>query len=1009
MFSLNKKTGSSTSSKTLSFTTSWKKKYEEEAKSKFNLLLQVQEQQRIIQEQRRIIDKLRSEVNKLGKKPPLETKIGNTNNVNKLNNNMNNTVGKSSLVRPGERVLLSINTSGVDSTASSISPNNRSAPVSPAMATNANAQRRKSWNIKQSSLRYSPKTTGTIERADPLSPGLKAANLEFGRRKSFTVMTHSDWLKTQRLRRTSLSGDRSERRLSKSSIPSTNDAINENQLQDQHASYMRNATKKRSMTMDDASKLENIILEARLRSSPKFYDGNLHDDDNDVGNSNNHSKSSDDGTKSNSQTNLFSSVRDESFLQQNAIDHLGFELFLVSGIHPTTKVDATGSWQPDIIFQFPSSKSHAFNSSRLDSSNLSDFTFPEGVESFYVDDDDVVLEKMKIKRQRHYFTLTDSNEVYHGFCLTISHPVQYGNKAEEQFILIDKQNIILNEADDDAIVGVKRNDLDDNDATNEKKRPSSILEETGDLLDSLGEIEPELPTAFVKPNLLSFSQDDIPDQPKKIQYVIPETIPKNKNVKVVIGDTQCIFTIPENALPGQTLTVELPLNPVMVKVRKRTNSIEPSATEGEETGSGDSTKILGDAVENTECDLLNTNGNFVSENSVNGTVGSNGRHSRTGSISNSTNEPENWNKVLYMKRSYCFVSKYQQYDLHFKMLERIATMDVSSNISKMDEKNKSLYQEEDFKSISAVLKEYRDVNLDQFQSSNDELYTGNVNNGKDKNKGVISIAGPTKMFTSSSSFTWPFNAKVSPTPLLNAAAPKWTVIKTFQLLSFENIIQILSTLLMEKSVAIVSSDAATSYAVSCAFTALLTPLEWQATFVPCLPSRLWNFLLAPVPFLVGLTSVPDHIESLPDVTFLLVDSNEIKNPASLRFPNASMIMSDQILNISEDLNIIAANKRDDLTHGDHVYQLEDNEDEIVNFCVRTCKDYVNGILGDVRVHCIRNISSNDTSQSYVFLKDSYLERRNSFIGGAQNLYITRLVNTQMFSSWVDEVMINDEV
>ena len=58
-----------------------------------------------------------------------------------------------------------------------------------------------------------------------------------------------------------------------------------------------------------------------------------------------------------------------------------------------------------------------------------------------------------------------------------------------------------------------------------------------------------------------------------------------------------------------------------------------------------------------------------------------------------------------------------------------------------------------------------------------------------------------------------------------------------------------------------------------------------------------------------------------------------------------------------------------------------------------------------------NIPQNENLiyKSYVFLKDSYLERRNSFIGGAQIPYITRLVNTQLFSSWVDEVMMNDEV
>ena len=120
-----------------------------------------------------------------------------------------------------------------------------------------------------------------------------------------------------------------------------------------------------------------------------------------------------------------------------------------------------------------------------------------------------------------------------------------------------------------------------------------------------------------------------------------------------------------------------------------------------------------------------------------------------------------------------------------------------------------------------------------------------------------------------------------------------------------------------------------------------------------------------------------------------------------------MIMSDEVLSVSEDLAIIAANKSADHSKGN--YMLTQREKDIIKLCVGTCKDFVSGILGDVRVHCIRNISSNDSSQSYVFLKDSYLERRNTFIGGAQTPYITQLVNTQMFSSWVDEVMMTDEV
>ena len=102
---------------------------------------------------------------------------------------------------------------------------------------------------------------------------------------------------------------------------------------------------------------------------------------------------------------------------------------------------------------------------------------------------------------------------------------------------------------------------------------------------------------------------------------------------------------------GKTLTIELPLNPVMVKVRKRTNSIEPPASAPEKVQQEpDEVDSVSDTSEKT---------------------------SKRGSVSNNVDndEPRDWNKVLYIRRSYCFVSKYQMYNLHSQMLERIALMD----------------------------------------------------------------------------------------------------------------------------------------------------------------------------------------------------------------------------------------------------------------------------------------------------------------------------------------------
>ena len=136
---------------------------------------------------------------------------------------------------------------------------------------------------------------------------------------------------------------------------------------------------------------------------------------------------------------------------------------------------------------------------------------------------------------------------------------------------------------------------------------------------------------------------------------------------------------------------------------------------------------------------------------------------------------------------------------------------------------------DDLQAIVSVLSQYNRANLGQFVAN-----AGQPTYRNQKSNSVISIVRPkTFRMSFSSQTTWPFTMELLKTELLNVAAPTWTILETFRLLSFDNIILILSTLLMEKSVAVVSSNPAISYAVACAFTALLMPLEWQATFIPC--------------------------------------------------------------------------------------------------------------------------------------------------------------------------------
>lgn len=50
-------------------------------------------------------------------------------------------------------------------------------------------------------------------------------------------------------------------------------------------------------------------------------------------------------------------------------------------------------------------------------------------------------------------------------------------------------------------------------------------------------------------------------------------------------------------------------------------------------------------------------------------------------------------------------------------------------------------------------------------------------------------------------------------------------------------------------------------------TTLLFPFSWPHVYVPILPAAMYNFLDAPVPFLMGLRSLPSDDARIPSEVF----------------------------------------------------------------------------------------------------------------------------------------------
>ncbi len=93
-----------------------------------------------------------------------------------------------------------------------------------------------------------------------------------------------------------------------------------------------------------------------------------------------------------------------------------------------------------------------------------------------------------------------------------------------------------------------------------------------------------------------------------------------------------------------------------------------------------------------------------------------------------------------------------------------------------------------------------------------------------------------------------------PLPLPNING-HWGVSALFSRIHAGDLILILKTLMIERSVLIIGEcpDLVTSCA--CALRELLKPYEWASTFMPLLPSDMLDFVTSPVPFIIGMAAV----------------------------------------------------------------------------------------------------------------------------------------------------------
>ena len=97
-------------------------------------------------------------------------------------------------------------------------------------------------------------------------------------------------------------------------------------------------------------------------------------------------------------------------------------------------------------------------------------------------------------------------------------------------------------------------------------------------------------------------------------------------------------------------------------------------------------------------------------------------------------------------------------------------------------------------------------------------------------------------------------------------------------LDVENLILVLTLVLLEQKVVFHSGRPALLTAVGEAIKSVLFPLKWQCTDIPMCPLSLATYIQAPVPFIIGIDSrYMMMAEEFPDdVAFVDLDANAMK-------------------------------------------------------------------------------------------------------------------------------------
>ncbi|KAF7818482.1 DENN domain-containing protein 5B [Senna tora] len=215
----------------------------------------------------------------------------------------------------------------------------------------------------------------------------------------------------------------------------------------------------------------------------------------------------------------------------------------------------------------------------------------------------------------------------------------------------------------------------------------------------------------------------------------------------------------------------------------------------------------------------------------------------------------------------------------------------------------------------------------------------------------------------------------------------WATATICRVLSLESLLALIAGVLLEKQVVVVCPNLGVLSAAVLSVIPMIRPFQWQSLFLPVLPQTMFDFLDAPVPYIIGIQHKPADLK-IKTTNLILVDvlKDQVKMCYMPRLPRHKELIS-QLGPFHAKLSCESSTAK-----RQPVYRCNEFQAEAATQFLDIMWRYVESLCSDLRLHTITSVQSNSDRVS-LLLKDSFIDSFPS----RDRPFIKQLVDTQLFS------------